>query len=123
MQRGLGNGSCGPGTESMYHCPVYTTCSHKLRISTVNGIETDIEQNGIVECTIKYDAAQQALQCANLPQGATVSVINLGGVQVGKSYATDNAATISMTGMPFGSYVAVITSPDGKTRMHKFINK
>lgn len=31
MQRGLGNGSCGPGTESEYYCPA-GTFSHTLRI-------------------------------------------------------------------------------------------
>ncbi len=123
MQRGIGNGSCGPGTESKYQCPTYTTCSHKLRISTINGVETGISDTDASECSIGYEAITQLLHCTNAHDGADVAVYNLGGVKIGSATVCRGIASIAMTGAPLGSYVAVVTQPDGKTRIHKFINK
>ncbi|MBR1651812.1 MAG: DUF4981 domain-containing protein [Alloprevotella sp.] len=49
LQKGVGNGSCGPGTLSQYMVPSYGTHSYKLRFTPVtvepNGIH-EIEQSG-----------------------------------------------------------------------------
>ena len=119
MQRGIGNGSCGPGTESMYHCPFGSTYSHTLRISTVNGKDTGIENVGIEACAVKYDGAEKALVVENMPADAVVTVVNMGGVVIGKSVAGEKAV-VSLAGVPQGSYAAII-SASGAQRVHKFI--
>ncbi len=121
MQRGIGNGSCGPGTESMYVCPFGSTYSHTLRISTVNGNATGIENVGVDAGTISYRAADEALVCGNMPAGTVVTVVNMGGVTMGKSIAGEEAP-ISLKGAPQGSYIAII-SADGAQRIHKFIKR
>ena len=119
MQRGIGNGSCGPGTEFKYYCP-YSPVSHKLRISTVNGAETGIGEVGVNACSVNYVAGEQALVCENLPEGAEITIFNFGGVAVGKAAAAGNAAKVSLAAQPQGSYLVVIKS-SGAMRTHKFI--
>lgn len=119
MQRGLGNGSCGPGTEYQYYCP-YSAVSHTLRISTINGNDTGVDNTDIEEASVEYDAMSQTLHCASLPQGAEVTVVNLGGVQVGKAVSVDGEATVSLAAQPKGSYLAIIKS-EGTVRTHKFL--
>ncbi len=120
MQRGLGNGSCGPGTESAYLCPYYRTCNHKLRISTMKDIDTSIEENVLKDCTITYDASSQTLNCIGLPEGASVSVLNLGGIVIGQTTSTGDHLSIAMDEEPQGSYLVVIRK-EGKQRTHKFL--
>ena len=120
MQRGLGNGSCGPGTENQYHCPYYQTVSHKMRISTINGAETGVTEIGVKECAVEYDADSECLTCANLPSGAAVTVVNFGGMQVGDAMAVAGTATVSLAGQPQAAYIVVIK--DGsEVRTHRFI--
>ena len=120
MQRGLGNGSCGPGTESQYHCPSYQTVSHKLRISTINGKETGIANIGINACKVEYDKASQAVTCTGVADGASVALYNLGGTLVGKAVVSGNKAVVSLIGQPQGSYLLVIKNGD-TVRTHKFL--
>ena len=119
MQRGLGNGSCGPGTESQYHCPSNTTVSHKMRISTLKDVDTAVEAPAVSACEVNYDAATETVSCNNLVDGANVAVYNFGGVQVGKDSAVAGKASVSLAGQPRGSYLLVIKG-DG-VRTHKFI--
>ena len=118
MQRGLGNGSCGPGTESKYHCPYYTTVSHKMRISTINGKETGIGNTGVAACDIVYDKASQSLLCSGLDADADVTVINFGGVKVANGKGAE--VQLSLASQPKGSYIVVVKS-GGAVRSHKFI--
>lgn len=122
MQRGLGNGSCGPGTESKYQCP-YTTCSHKLRISTVNGSDTGIDETDADNAVIEYDATTQSLVCAGISDGSEVIVVNLGGVEIGKSVVSGGTVTVSLATEPIGSYLAVIRNADRVVRTHKFFKR
>ena len=121
MQRGLGNGSCGPGTESMYLCPTSGTYTHTLRISTSNGNDTSVESTGVKSCTISYDAENEVLVCENIPAPGEVQVLNIGGITVGKAVA-EGAARISLAGAPKGSYIAIINA-GGEQRVHKFLKK
>ena len=120
MQRGLGNGSCGPGTESQYHCPSFQTYTHTLRVSTINGAETGIGEVGVNGCEVKYDKAAQTVVCSGVAAGATVEVYNLGGVSVGKAVANGNEAVISLAGQPQGAYILVIKE-NGAVRTHRFL--
>ena len=120
MQRGLGNGSCGPGTESQYHCPTSGKVSHKMRISTVNGNETGIGNVPASAGVVEYDAESQTLRCAGLPQGAEVTVVNYGGVQLGKAAAVAGEAVVALQGQPKAAYIALIKVA-GSVRSHRFI--
>lgn len=120
MQRGLGNGSCGPGTESQYHCPYYQTVSHKMRISTINGEETGIANIGINACKVEYDKASQAVTCTGVADGASVALYNLGGTLLGKALVSGDKAVVSLIGQPQGSYLLVIKNGD-TVRTHKFL--
>ena len=120
MQRGLGNGSCGPGTESQYHCPSYQKFTHTLRVSTINGAETGIGEVGVNACEVEYDKAAQTVVCSGVAADATVAVYNLGGVSVGKAVANGNEGVISLAGQPRGAYILVIKE-NGAVRTHRFL--
>lgn len=120
MQRGLGNGSCGPGTEYQYQCPSNTTCTHTLRFSAFRNIDTPVEQAYLNECKVRYDASSETLSLTNLPQNSMITVVNLGGVVVGKSTATTDTQRISLQGCPRGSYLVTIQTGEGR-RTHKFL--
>ena len=119
MQRGLGNGSCGPGTEYQYYCPS-NQVSHTLRVSTVNGSDTGVDNVGSAASVVEYDLASQSLRCAGLPEGAEISVVNFGGAQVNKAIAVGGEAVVSLAGQPQGSYLAIIKNA-GAVRTHKFL--
>ncbi|MBR5593782.1 MAG: DUF4981 domain-containing protein [Bacteroidaceae bacterium] len=120
MQRGLGNGSCGPGTESQYHCTSYETVSHKMRISTVNGGTTGVDKVGVNACKVEYDKASQTVSCAGVDDGTCAVVYTLGGMSVGKAVVSGGNATVSLAGQPQGSYIFVIKH-NGAVRTHKFV--
>lgn len=120
MQRGLGNGSCGPGTESQYHCPSYQKFTHTLRVSTINGAETGIGEVGVNGCEVEYDKATQTVECSGINAGTDVAVYNLGGMSVGKAVANGSAAVVSLAGQPQGAYILVIKE-NGAVRTHRFV--
>ena len=120
MQRGLGNGSCGPGTESQYHCTYNQTVSHKMRISTVKGGDTGIAEVGVDGCKVEYDKASQTVVCSGVAAEADVAVYNLGGMSVGKPVVSGANVVISLAGQPQGSYLLAIKCGD-KVRTHKFV--
>ena len=119
MQRGLGNGSCGPGTEYQYYCP-YGKVSHKLRISTATGVDTGMDKVSVMECSVSYDAASQQVTFAGLPQGTEVTIVNFGGVQVGKAIAAGDEVAVSLSAQPRAPYIAIIRSGN-EVRSHRFI--
>ena len=120
MQRGLGNGSCGPGTESQYHCPSYQKFTHTLRVSTVNGAETSIGEVGVNGCEVKYDKAKETVVCNGVGLGAEVAVYNLGGMPVGKPAVSGSDVAVSLAGEPQGAYILVIKNGDDM-RTHRFV--
>ena len=120
MQRGLGNGSCGPGTESQYHCPAYQTFTHTLRVSTINGADTGIEETGVTGCKVEYNKEAETVVCNGVAAGTDVAVYNLGGVSVGKAVADSPSVAVSLAGQPQGAYILVIKD-GGATRTHRFV--
>ncbi len=76
MQRGLGNGSCGPGTIDTYYCPTSGTYNQKLSI--VAGKATEV---GITAPKTEVEDATEA-------------IYNLGGVRLP-----------SLEGQPHGIYI------------------
>lgn len=120
MQRGIGNGSCGPGTESQYQCPANKTVTHTMRISTINGAEAGVDNVGVATSTVEYNAASQTLHCAGLPAGAQVTVVNFGGVQVGSATVVGGEAAVTLAGQPQAPYIVIIKCGD-EVRSHRFI--
>ena len=120
MQRGLGNGSCGPGTESQYHCPYNKALTHTLRVSAMKGTGTGIAEIGVNGCKVEYDKEKQAVVCNAISDGTDVAVYNLGGTLVGKAVASGNKATVSLAAQPKGAYILVIKDKD-TLRTHRFV--
>ena len=120
MQRGLGNGSCGPGTESQYHCIYNQKVSHKMRISTINGKETGVAEVGANACKVEYDKATQAVICTGISDVNGVAVYDLGGMKVGRAAVCGDNVAVSLAGQPQGSYLLVIKH-EGSVRTHKFV--
>lgn len=124
MQRGLGNGSCGPGTIDKYLCPSTGTYTNKLRFSLKNAkTSTGMCQTPTADVNavkVSYDRGADAVVCAGVPAGATVQVTNLGGVVLAKA-ANDyegGQVTLSLKGQPLGTYLVTLKA-DQKVRVHK----
>ena len=118
MQRGLGNGSCGPGTESQYHCPSNKKLTHTLRVSAVKGDMTGVNGVGVNGCKVEYDKVNQAVVCNG--GGTDVAVYNPGGALVGSAVFSDSCAAVSLAGQPQGAYILVIKDNDA-VRTHRFM--
>ena len=120
QQRGIGNGSCGPGTESPYFCP-QGKFTHKLRFTTGNRKETGITKTVVDDCKISYDAASESVVCeGKMNETLSVQVYNLGGALVGSAYvaAGNSVAKVSLRNQPKGTYLVVLQN--GK-RTHKLL--
>ena len=120
MQRGLGNGSCGPGTEIQYHCPSYNKLTHTLRVSTTKGTGAGIAEQGVNACKIEYDKENQAVVCNGISNATDVAVYNPGGVLVGVAVASGSCVTVSLAGQPQGAYILVIKDK-ATVRTHRFV--
>ena len=86
----------------------------------MNGSDTGVDNVGSAASVVEYDLASQSLRCAGLPEGAEISVVNFGGVQVNKAIAVGGEATVALVAQPQGSYLAIIKSA-GTVRTHKFL--
>ena len=92
----------------------------ELRISTINGKETAVENVGVNACKVEYDKSTQTVTCTGVADAGNVAVYNLGGMQVGKATVCGENATVSLAGQPQGSYLLVIKQ-EGVVRTHKFV--
>lgn len=123
MQKGVGSGSCGPGTIDKYLIPTSGTYSYTLRFSpvkagTLEGIDAPNAADGLV---VKHTESEVTVS-GNLEAGTVVAVYNLGGVCLGTVTASAPTQNLSVgiAGQPHGSYVLSIDTPKGH-RVHKFI--
>ena len=122
MQRGIGNGSCGPGAEGAYHCPANGSYTHTLRFTAGNKTETGIHEATVYDCDIRYDAATESVVCTGQPERETaVKVYSLGGALVGQALltATHRRAQISLEHQPKGTYLVVLNGQ----RTHKLLKR
>ena len=121
MQRGVGNGSCGPGTESAYVCPSSGTYTHTLRFTAGTGQPTGISATPADNCEIRYDAGRESVTCSgDFTADTAVNIYDLGGRTVARHTikAGTSACEISMQGQPRGAYLVVL---GGGQRTHKFL--
>ena len=125
MQKGLGNGSCGPGTIDKYLCPSSGTYSFGLRFTPLalitDGVATIPTELAVI--SVRHDRNAAQLVCeGKLEAGTTVAIYNMGGIRLASkqlSAATDRVQ-LSTADMPQGSYIVTISAPQG-TRTHKFV--
>lgn len=125
FQKGLGNGSCGPGTLSQYCCPSSGTLAYTLRFSPVGMNADGISRPNSTDATtlIRYDKSADAVVCeGTIEAGTHISLYNLGGVKLASTTVATPQATVQlpMAGQPHGSYLVKMESPRGH-RTHKFM--
>ena len=121
-QKGIGNGSCGPGTISEYELPSSGTYSYKLRFSPIDPSSTGIRPvDAASELRVRTNASTATVE-GNVEAGTVLSVIDLGGSVVASTtvQAQTNAASVSIEALPHGSYLLRIATPNGQ-RTHKFV--
>ena len=127
MQRGIGNGSCGPGTEPAYQCPSSGSYTYTLRFEAENEDEpTHVEtvEGAFEDCSIYYDEATESVVCAGLPtESLSVSLYCPSGVCL-SSKGSNGASQVSLSlqGHPKGSYIVVLRGAQG-VRQHKLLKK
>lgn len=125
MQKGLGNGSCGPGTITQYECPSSGTYSFVLRFTPikldVDGVATIPAE--LAAISVRYDRISGHLICeGKLDAGTTVSIYNVGGTRLASVRLSETTDRVQLptTGLPHGSYVVTLHTGQG-TRTHKFV--
>ena len=125
MQKGLGNGSCGPGTIDKYLCPSSGTYSFGLRFTPLalitDGVATIPTE--LAAISVRHDRNAAQLVCeGKLEAGTAVAIYNMGGIRLASKQlsATTDRVQLSTADMPQGSYIVTISAPQG-TRTHKFV--
>jgi beta-galactosidase len=115
MQRGIGNGSCGPSTIDKYKCPTSGTYSYSLRFIPVKKSPTDGIVNTVSNSrhTLKYDRNMQKIICyGTFEKDTNIEICNLGGVCISKIKCVkgDGPVYISTSGQPQGVYIVKISN-------------
>ena len=123
MQRGLGNGSCGPGTLSQYYCPNSGQHSFTLRWSARTGTETGIANTTTPnDCTIRYERDNETVTLDNrLAPGTKVKVTNIGGQTIAQTTSQGAPLALSLKGQPRGTYLVVLSKGSQTVRTHKLL--
>lgn len=125
MQKGLGNGSCGPGTIDKYLCPSSGTYSFGLRFTPLTLITDGVASMPaeLAAITVRHDRSAATLLCeGRLEAGTTVAIYNMGGARLASRHlsATADRVQFSTADLPQGSYIVSISGPQG-SRTHKFV--
>ncbi|MBS7396306.1 MAG: T9SS type A sorting domain-containing protein, partial [Prevotellamassilia sp.] len=121
-QKGIGNGSCGPGTIPAYELPSSGTFTHKLRFTPIGGSGTGIDSpEKPTAFTIRHNSEFITVS-GQLPAGTSATLLNLGGAVLSAVHATTAAPslTLSLASLPKGSYLLVVENAGGQ-RVHKFV--
>lgn len=125
MQRGLGNGSCGPGTIGKYTCPSSGTQTYTLRFTPLMALANGVHgpQEDVYGYRISLDGETGNVVCeGNMEAGTTFTVYNAGGVKVAETTCASPAprVEIPLTGQPVGSYIVTVRGKTG-VRTHKLL--
>ena len=128
MQRGLGNGSCGPGTINQYLCPSYGTYTHTLRFSAVNGtasgIATPPSAATADAALVRYDRALEAALCTSVPESVSeVRATDMGGTVVASAAVHGGSAVLPLKALPQGTYLVTFTDGKRTLRTHKLLKR
>ena len=120
MQKGLGNGSCGPGTLDKYMIPSTGTYGYKLRFTPLSGVETSVKtaKTATAELRVSHDTANVYVR-GQLPAQSVVSIYSAGGMKVAEAKASKECSEITMPAPGVrGIYIVEAVTPKGK-EMHK----
>lgn len=125
MQRGLGNGSCGPGTEPAYQCPATGSYTYMLRFQGIDhnaSVRVESVSDAFASCSIYYDASTESVVCSGLPaEDVAVTVYCSNGMQwIQKNSCGSSRVDLSLQKASVGSYIVVLRSKQG-VRQHKLI--
>lgn len=125
MQKGLGNGSCGPGTISKYLCPTSGTYTFGLRFTPLASLTDGImpAPSATADMIIRHDRTTETLVCeGNLKAGTEFSIYDMGGARLAFSRidAPAGNTALSTRNCPKGSYIVVVKTERG-SRTHKFV--
>ena len=128
MQRGLGNGSCGPGTINQYLCPSYGTYTHTLRFSAVNGTASGIAAPPSAATAdaalVRYDRALEAALCTCVPESVSeVRATDMGGTVVASAAVHGGSAVLPLKALPQGTYLVTFTDGKRTLRTHKLLKR
>ena len=125
VQRGVGSGSCGQLTTSDYFVPTSGTYGYTLRFTTkphtTSGVN-NVKGNDTTDALrVQHDDAQVTV-IGSIEAGTTIALYNVGGVCLGSNHTSAAAShlTLSLNGLPRGSYLVVIDAPIGH-RVHKIL--
>ncbi|MDE6158551.1 MAG: DUF4981 domain-containing protein [Bacteroidaceae bacterium] len=126
-QKGIGNGSCCARAEpeEPYLLPSSGTYGYTLRftplaLATPDAVTLPAELSALAVC---HHREAGLLTCeGKIEAGTTISIYNMGGVALAAQHVTENTARVQLStaGIPGGSYLVVIKSPNG-IRTHKFV--
>ena len=113
-QKGIGNGSCGNvATLDKYLIPQGEEYSCSLFFTPVSDIESGIED--VTENIVHFNVVDGTIVCeGDLENGDTISLYNMGGVNVSSTVATTGRAVLSVNGLPHSSYIIVVNSENSK---------
>lgn len=119
VQKGLGNGSCGPGTLSEYLVPSSGNYTYKLRFTPVtsplDGISSS--ETDPARLSVRYDRVSGILSVEGpVAAGTVFEVYDMGGTRLCRSLQS----RFSLKGIPSGSYLLVVRGAQG-VRSHKFL--
>ena len=113
-QEGLGNGSCGQGTQTLstYKCPTTGTYTYTLRVKPTDGDLSGISSpkgDASSDVTVSTDNGFVVCQ-GSLAAGTTVRVYDLGGSVVASTLLTAAATSVALDAshQPHGTYIVKV---------------
>lgn len=120
-QKGLGNGSCGPGTIDMYKTPTTGSYTHTLRFSAYDASQTSVQ--GIVaqnDLRVSH-SSQEVIIEGEIESGTTFGIYAMNGMQLKQEQTTVPTSHVSMSieQLSRGTYLLYIRNAKGM-RCHKF---
>ncbi len=121
-QKGLGNGSCGPGTINKYLTPTSGTYTHTLRFTPLSKLPTGITPvENLSGLSITHTENTLTVK-GDIEAGTSFTIYDMGGSKVATAHtaAPAKSTSISIAELPKTVYILVINSAKG-TRAHKFV--
>ncbi len=121
-QKGLGNGSCGPGTIDKFLTPTSGSYSHTLRFSPLADVVNGIEETPTLSDLLIRHSGETLTVTGDIKAGTDLVLYDMGGSRVAGNHVASSAtaATISTGGLPRGSYILVVKTQQS-VRAHKFM--
>lgn len=119
IQRGLGNGSCGQNTGTLYqyYVPSSGTYAYTLRFTPISDFDTSVSGVDAVAASYTFVKDEGVLHCkGNIANGTEITLYNIGGFKITSAVAKGDVSqlTLNTEALPYGSYLVVIRDASGK---------